>query len=154
MEKEMVFFDADAATEEFIMDEDIDLEEVEMFYEPEQPVSEPTQQEINDALCYHLKDYLPTMSDAQKSYIKELVDEALAGGTAKERLYNEIIDLQTKIQKLEDFMRKRNLDGIRLTQELGLTEAALHLMSKQLELEKELNDILVARYSIFDVKKS
>jgi hypothetical protein len=36
---------------------------------------------------------------------------------------------------------------------LGISEAGLLLMQKQLELEKELNDVLVARYSIFDFKK-
>ena len=62
-------------------------------------------------------------------------------------------DLLERINKLDAFMKKRDENGVRVIQKMGLTEAAIHLMSRQLELEKELNDVLVARYSIFDVKK-
>ena len=113
----------------------------------------PTQEEVNDALLYDIKDNIGTMSDAQKGFLKQLVDEAMAASTPKERLYNEILELQERIGKLDEFMRKRNEDGIRMTTVLGISEAGLLLMQKQLELEKELNDILVARYSIFDFKK-
>lgn len=113
----------------------------------------PTQEEINDALLYNIKDNIGTMSDAQKGFLKQLVDEAMAASTPKERLYNEILELQARIGKLDEFMRKRNEDGVRMTTVLGISEAGLLLMQKQLELEKELNDVLVARYSIFDFKK-
>jgi chromosome segregation ATPase len=113
----------------------------------------PTQEEINDALLYDIRDNIGTMSDAQKGYLKQLVDETMAASTPKERLYNEILELQDRISKLDEFMRKRNEDGVRLTQALRISEAGLLLMQMQLEKEKELNDILVARYSIFDVKK-
>ena len=93
------------------------------------------------------------MSEAQKSYLKSIVDETMAATTPKERLYIEINDLLERINKLDAFMKKRDENGVRVIQKMGLTEAAIHLMSKQLELEKELNDVLVARYSIFDVKK-
>jgi hypothetical protein len=123
----------------------------EIPVEPEDYI--PTQEEVNDALLYDIKDNIGTMSDAQKGFLKQLVDETMAASTPKERLYNEILDLQDRIGKLDEFMRKRNEDGIRLTTVLGISEAGLLLMQKQLELEKELNDILVARYSIFDFKK-
>jgi hypothetical protein len=123
----------------------------EVPVEPEDYI--PTQEEINDALLYDIKDNIGTMSDAQKGFLKQLVDETMAASTPKERLYNEILDLQAKIEKLDEFMRKRNEDGIRITTVLGISEAGLLLMQKQLELEKELNDVLVARYSIFDFKK-
>ena len=113
----------------------------------------PTQEEINDALLYDIKDNIGTMSDAQKGFLKQLVDQTMAASTPKECLYNEILELQDRISKLDEFMRKRNEDGIRMTTVLGISEAGLLLMQKQLELEKELNDILVARYSIFDFKK-
>lgn len=113
----------------------------------------PTQEEINDALLYDVRDNIGTMSDAQKGFLKQLVDETMAASTPKERLYNEILELQDRISKLDEFMRKRNEDGIRMTTVLGISEAGLLLMQKQLELEKELNDVLVARYSIFDFKK-
>ena len=113
----------------------------------------PTQEEINDALLYDIKDSIGTMSDAQKGFLKQLVDETMAASTPKERLYNEILELQERISKLDEFMRKRNADGVRMTTVLGISEAGLLLMQKQLELEKELNDVLVARYSIFDFKK-
>ena len=119
--------------------------------EPEDYI--PTQEEVNDALLYDIKDNIGTMSDAQKGFLKQLVDETMAASTPKERLYNEILELQARIGKLDEFMRKRNEDGIRMTTVLGISEAGLLLMQKQLELEKELNDILVARYSIFDFKK-
>lgn len=113
----------------------------------------PTQEEICDAIIYDLRDNIQFMSEAQKAYLKSVVDEMMAAATPKERLYIEISDLLGKIDKLDAFMRKRDEDGIRVTQKMGLTEAAVYLMQKQLETEKELNDILVARYSIFDVKK-
>ena len=113
----------------------------------------PTQEEVNDAILYDLRDNIQFMTEAQKSYLKTLVDEMMAATTPKERLYIEINDLLEKINKLDEFMRKRDENGIRLINKMGLTEAAVHLMGKQLELEKELNDVLVARYSIFDVKK-
>lgn len=119
--------------------------------EPEDYI--PTQEEVNDALLYDVRDNIGTMSDAQKGFLKQLVDETMAASTPKERLYNEILELQDKIGKLDEFMRKRNEDGVRMTTVLGITEAGLLLMQKQLELEKELNDVLVARYSIFDFKK-
>ena len=119
--------------------------------EPEDYI--PTQEEVNDALLYDVRDNISTMSDAQKGFLKQLVDETMAASTPKERLYNEILELQDRIGKLDEFMRKRNEDGVRMTTVLGITEAGLLLMQKQLELEKELNDILVARYSIFDFKK-
>jgi hypothetical protein len=112
----------------------------------------PTQEEINDALLYDIKDNIGTMSDAQKGFLKELIDDVMAASTPKERLYNEILELQARIEKLDEFMRKRNEDGIRMTTVLGISEAGLLLMQKQLELEKELNDVLVTRYSIFDFK--
>ena len=123
----------------------------EIPVEPEDYI--PTQEEVNDALLYDLRDNVGTMSDAQKGFLKQLIDEVMAAATPKERLYNEILELQGRIGKLDEFMRKRNEDGIRLTSVLGISEAGLLLMQKQLELEKELNDILVARYSIFDFKK-
>lgn len=113
----------------------------------------PTQEEVCDAIIYDLKDNVQFMSEAQKAYLKSVVDEMMAAATPKERLYIEINDLLERINKLDAFMRKRDEDGIRVTQKMGLTEAAVYLMQKQLETEKELNDILVARYSIFDVKK-
>lgn len=119
--------------------------------EPEDYI--PTQEEVNDALLYDVRDNIGTMSDAQKGFLKQLVDETMAASTPKERLYNEILELQDRIGKLDEFMRKRNEDGVRMTTVLGITEAGLLLMQKQLELEKELNDVLVARYSIFDFKK-
>ena len=113
----------------------------------------PTQEEVCDAIIYDLRDNIQFMSEAQKAYLKSVVDEMMAAATPKERLYIEINDLLEKINKLDAFMRKRDEDGIRVIQKMGLTEAAVYLMQKQLETEKELNDILVARYSIFDVKK-
>ena len=123
----------------------------EVPVEPEDYI--PTQEEINDALLYDIKDNIGTMSDAQRGFLKQLVDETMAASTPKERLYNEILELQERISKLDEFMRKRNADGVRMTTVLGISEAGLLLMQKQLELEKELNDVLVARYSIFDFKK-
>lgn len=113
----------------------------------------PTQEEVCDAIIYDLRDNVQFMSEAQKAYLKSVVDEMMAAATPKERLYIEINDLLERINKLDAFMKKRDENGIRVIQKMGLTEAAIHLMSKQLECEKELNDILVARYSIFDVKK-
>lgn len=113
----------------------------------------PTQEEICDAIIYDLRDNVQFMSEAQKSYLKSMVDETMAATTPKERLYIEINDLLERINKLDAFMKKRDENGVRVIQKMGLTEAAIHLMSRQLELEKELNDVLVARYSIFDVKK-
>lgn len=113
----------------------------------------PTQEEVCDAILYDVRDNMDKMSDAQKAYLKSLVDEALQAGTAKERLYTEINDLQVKIEKLDSFLRKRDEDGVRMTVKLQLTEAQVWLMNKQLELEKDLNDVLVARYSIYDYKK-
>ena len=131
--------------------------EIQQAYEsgevPELEEYIPTQEEVNDALLYDIKDNIGTMSDAQKGFLKQLVDETMAASTPKERLYNEILELQAKIEKLDEFMRKRNEDGVRVTTVLGISEAGLLLMQKQLELEKELNDVLVARYSIFDFKK-
>lgn len=134
------------------------MKEVQKAYESgEIPVKPedyvPTQEEINDALLYDIKDKIGTMSDAQKGFLKQLVDDVMSASTPRERLYNEILELQSRIGKLDEFMRKRNEDGIRMTTVLGISEAGLFLMQKQLELEKELNDVLVARYSIFDFKK-
>lgn len=113
----------------------------------------PTQEEVCDAIIYDLKDNIQFMSEAQKAYLKSMVDEMMKATTPKERLYIEINDLLERINKLDAFMKKRDENGVRVIQKMGLTEAAIHLMGRQLELEKELNDILVARYSIFDVKK-
>lgn len=113
----------------------------------------PTQEEVCDAIIYDLKDNIQFMSEAQKAYLKSMVDEMMKAATPKERLYIEINNLLERINKLDAFMKKRDENGVRVIQKMGLTEAAIHLMGRQLELEKELNDILVARYSIFDVKK-
>ena len=113
----------------------------------------PSQEEICDSILYNLRDNLSYLSSAQKSYLKSLCDDMMAEATPKERLYVEINELLGRIEKLDAFMRKRDEDGVRMTQKLKLTDAAVYLMNKQLELEKELNDVLVARYSIFDVKK-
>ena len=131
---------------------EVEREYSDVMVDPDEYI--PTKEEVIDALLFEVRDELEFMSDAQKSYLKSVVDGAFAAATPKERLYNEIIDLQDKIAKLDEFMRKRNEDGVRLTTALGISEAGLYLMQKQLELEKELNDILVARYSIFDVKKN
>lgn len=113
----------------------------------------PTQEEICDAIIYDLADNIGYMSEAQKSEVLKIARETEAALTPKERLYNEIVELQDRIQKLEAFIKKRDEDGVRMTEKLKITEAGLHLMFKQLELMKELNDVLVSRYSIFDFKK-
>ena len=70
--------------------------------------------------------------------------------SAKDRVYNEAIDLGTKIDKLERFIVKRNIDGIKQIEAMKLTEAAKYLLYEQLDTQKKLYNILVARYSIFD----
>ena len=79
----------------------------------------------------------------------KLFDET---STPKTRLANEIQDLANKIKKLESYLKGRNTDGVRLVVADRLTEAQVYLLGKQLEVMSEYYDILVSRYSIFDVK--
>ena len=111
----------------------------------------PSIEEVNNALMYDLRDKWFTFTVEQKEFVKNLVFDA-SQTTAKERLYQEAVELREKIDRLENFLRKRNEDGIKIIETLKLTEAAIYLLCEQLETMKKYYNILCARYSIFDVK--
>ena len=73
--------------------------------------------------------------------------------TAKERLYNEIAQLSERIDKLAAYIRGRDENGIRNIIKDDLTDAQVYLLNTQLETMHQYYNILVARYSIFDVRR-
>lgn len=88
---------------------------------------------------------------------QEEVDEGLKAfdeqSTPKTRLEGEIRELSDKIDRLSGYLKRRDVDGVRLIVKDGLTDAAVYLLHHQLEVMQEYYNILCARYSIFDVKK-
>ena len=84
--------------------------------------------------------------------VKEGLEAFDEQSTPKSRLKTEIEELGTKIDKLHHFLNKRNEDGIRLTVALGFTEAQIFLMHEQVKVMEQYYNILVSRYSIFDVR--
>lgn len=94
---------------------------------------------------------------------QEEVDEGLAAfdeskgedneTTPKERLYNEILNLGEKIDRLNRYLNGRDINGVRHIISDCLTDAQVYLLHKQLEVMNEYYNILCSRYSIFDVKK-
>lgn len=112
---------------------------------------ESSAEELHDALIFELRDAFPLFTAEQKELVKQIVFEE--NTTPKERVYSEAAELRDKIDKLETFLRKRNLDGIKIIEEMKLTDAAVYLLYKQLDAMKEYYNILCARYSIFDTRK-
>ena len=110
-------------------------------------------EEQNWALLGQLGDAvdLGTLTVEQKDLLKRMADSLFEASTAKERLYNEAMALSDKIEKLNSFLKQRDADGVRVVTKLP--GAQIYLLNKQLEVMEEYNNILVARYSVFDVKR-
>ena len=108
-------------------------------------------EEENYALICDLRDRYSTFTPEQIESVKQI---ALEGPESpKDRLYVEALELKDKIDKLDAFLRKRNVDGVKIIEELKLTDAAIYLLYKQFDVMKEYYNILCARYSVFDIKK-
>lgn len=71
----------------------------------------------------------------------------------KTRLFDEIMDLGEKIDKLGRYLNGRNEDGVRHIIADRLTDAQVYLLHKQYDTMNEYYNILCSRYSIFDLKK-
>ena len=98
------------------------------------PVESSTE-ELHNALIFELRDAFPLFTAEQKELVKQIVFEE--NTTPKERVCSEAAELRDKIDKLETFLRKRNLDGIKIIEEMKLTDAAVYLLYKQLDAMKE-----------------
>jgi hypothetical protein len=110
-----------------------------------------TQNEMNNGFIYNIRDNISTFTGEQLAELEGIISDA-ENTTAKTRLYAEAYALVERIEKLESFLKRRNEDGVKLVDAMGLTSAQVLLMTKQVELEKKLYDVLVARLSIFDVR--
>ena len=109
------------------------------------------------------KEFVEDLKEGVNIEFKDFTQEEVNAGlkafddepttTPKERLYDEIIDLGKKIDKLGSYLKGRNEDGVRLVVADRLTDAQEYLLHKQFEIMNEYYNILCSRYSIFDVKK-
>ena len=115
---------------------------------------EPTFEEQNWGLLYHIRDKISTFTAEQAGTLVQLIKDTNKANTPKARLYAEALTLKDNIDKLSKFLRGYNKDGIRNVVALKLTDAQIFLIQHQLELEQELYDTLVARLSIFDVYRT
>ena len=114
--------------------------------------------EVNEKEYDEVSEILDTLdkSEVRDDITQKDVDEGLevfeVKSTPKDRLRHEIENLSEKIDKLNGYLRRRNEDGIRMTVVDKLTDAQVYLLNTQLEVMHQYYNILVARYSIFDVK--
>ena len=141
-----------AAAEEEMMRDSMAVDEFIPEADPDSECEVPVEQQ-NWGLLYHLRDTISTFNDEQFSLLSQLLKDTRKVNTPKARLYAEAEELGNKIEALDKFLRMRDMKtGERNVVLKGITDAQLFLMQKQLELEKELYNILVARYSVFDVR--
>lgn len=100
----------------------------------------PTQEEIDEGL--------KRFDEIDRK--KEAVETP---SSAKTRLFDEIMDLSEKIDKLGHYLNGRNSDGVRYIIADRLTDAQVYLLHKQYDTMNEYYNILCSRYSIFDIRK-
>ncbi len=100
----------------------------------------PTQEEIDEGL-------------KRFDEIDREKEAAETPSNAKTRLFDEIMDLSEKIDKLGHYLNGRNSDGVRYIIVDRLTDAQVYLLHKQYDTMNEYYNILCSRYSIFDIKR-
>ena len=114
---------------------------------------EVTLSEQNWGLLYNLRDAISTFDEAQLSTLTQLIKDTRKANLPKARLYAEAETLFKNIESLDKFLRRIDMKtGEHVTTIMGITDAQVYLMRDQLELERKLYNVLVARYSIFDAR--
>lgn len=112
-----------------------------------------TQEDINAALVADLRDGIDLLSDEEKKDILEVVKSSLLC-TPKERAIQEAEDLSKKIDALHSYLKGYNPDGVRHTKADGLPDATVYLLQEQEKAMVTYYNCLVARLSIWGVKKN
>lgn len=111
-----------------------------------------TQDDINWAAIYGVRDNIDTFSDEQMGILKAIIKDNGREESAKARVYAEASTIYNNCERLKKFLNGWTKDGIRNVEAMRLTQAQQYLMHKQLELMQEYYNVLVARLSVWDVK--
>lgn len=112
-----------------------------------------TQEDINAALVADLKNRVDLLSDEEKKEVLEVVKNSLLR-TPKDRSVQEADELGKKIDELHKYLKGYNVDGVRYIAADGLPDATIYLLQEQEKAMVTYYNCLVARLSIWGIKKN